>query len=93
MVAQTEQQAMARLTGLATVVASTVMTHHREDSSAEKCDEILATPKGSRPDPSEYLSQGYIHNHLEKFADGATRFMPESNLEKYGLPNETAPHS
>ncbi|OBI53719.1 hypothetical protein [Mycobacterium sp. E796] len=63
---------------------------HGEDQSsdgmsAEKRDEIIATPKGSRPDPSEYLSPEYIHNHLEKFADGATRFMPESNLEKYGI--------
>jgi hypothetical protein len=53
--------------------------------SAEKVDEILGTPKGSRPDPSEYLSSQYIHDHLEKFTDGATRFMPESNLEKYGI--------
>ncbi|WP_197503833.1 hypothetical protein [Mycobacterium sp. 852002-30065_SCH5024008] len=53
--------------------------------SAEKRHEILAMPKGSRPDPSEYLSPKYIHNHLEKFSDGATRFMPQTNLEKYGI--------
>lgn len=63
---------------------------HGEDQSsdglsAEKRDEIIATPKGSRPDPSEYLSPEYIHNHLDKFTDGATRFMPESNFEKYGI--------
>lgn len=53
--------------------------------SAEKRAEILATEKGSRPDPSEYLSPEYIAHHLDQFKDGATRFMPQSNLEKYGI--------
>lgn len=56
-----------------------------EELSPEKRDEIIATPKGSRPDPSEYLSPEYIDRHLEKFNEGATRFMPQSNLEKYGI--------
>lgn len=51
----------------------------------EKRDEILAAPKGSRPDPSEYLPPDYIRQHLEKFHEGVTRFMPESNLDKYGI--------
>lgn len=63
---------------------------HGDDGSgdgltAEKRDEIIAMPKGARPDPSEYLSSQYIESHLQKFSDGATRFMPESNLEKYGI--------
>lgn len=53
--------------------------------TAEKRDEIIAMPKGDRPEPSEYLSSEYIQEHLQKFNDGATRFMPESNLEKYGI--------
>jgi hypothetical protein len=53
--------------------------------SAEKRDEIMAMPKGSRPDPSDYLAPEYIESHLEKFSNGATRFMAESNLEKYGI--------
>lgn len=56
-----------------------------EGLTAEKRDEIIAIPKGSRPDPSEYLSPRYIENHLQKFHDGVTRFMPQSNLEKYGI--------
>src|SRR6185437_9906979 len=51
----------------------------------EKRDEILATPKGGRPDPSEYLSREYIEQHLDQFHEGVTRFMPESNLDKYGI--------
>lgn len=63
---------------------------HGDDGSAngltaERRDEIIAMPKGTRPDPSEYLSPKYIDSHLQKFSDGATRFMPESNLEKYGI--------
>ncbi|WAJ42973.1 hypothetical protein OK015_17145 [Mycobacterium sp. Aquia_216] len=56
-----------------------------EGLSAQQRDEIIATPKGSRPDPSEYLSQEYIRSHLNKFTEGASRFMPETNLEKYGI--------
>lgn len=51
----------------------------------EKRDEILAMEHGTRPDPAEYLPQDYIDRHLAKFDDGATRFMPESNFDKYGL--------
>jgi RHS repeat-associated protein len=55
-----------------------------EPSQAKK-DEIRAIPKGERPDPSEYLSQDYISDHLSQFQDGASRFMTQSNLEKYGI--------
>ncbi|WP_277831156.1 WXG100-like domain-containing protein [Speluncibacter jeojiensis] len=53
--------------------------------SAEKQDAIIAMEKGTRPNPSEYLSPDYINSHLAKFDDGASRFMPQSNLEKYGI--------
>jgi hypothetical protein len=63
---------------------------HQHDASStglssEKRDEIISTPKGTRPDPSDYLSPEYIKSHLDKFTDGATRFVPESNLDKYGI--------
>jgi hypothetical protein len=63
---------------------------HRDDGpadglTAEKRDEIIAMPKGARPDPSEYLPSQYIESQLNKFNDGATRFMPERNFEKYGI--------
>ncbi len=48
-------------------------------------DEIVATEKGSRPDPSEYLPPAYIDKHLEQFDNGAARFMPEGNLNRYGI--------
>lgn len=48
-------------------------------------DKIVATPKGSRPDPSSYLPADYIEGHLAKFDRGATRFMTRGNLDKYGI--------
>jgi len=53
--------------------------------SQTKKDEISAIPKGERPNPSEYLSQDYIADHLSHFQDGASRFMTKTNLEKYGI--------
>ena len=47
-------------------------------------DEISALPKGSRPDPSEYLPAQYISDHLALFEGGATRFQLKSGLDKYG---------
>lgn len=48
-------------------------------------EQILSTEKGKRPDPSTYLSPEYIRQHLEQFDDGATRFMTQTNLDKYGV--------
>lgn len=53
--------------------------------SQEAQDRITAIDKGSRPDPSTYLSPEYIDQHLHRFDDGATRFMTQSNLDKYGI--------
>ncbi|ORV78880.1 hypothetical protein [Mycobacteroides immunogenum] len=53
--------------------------------SAEVRDHVLSLEKGSRPDPSDYLPREYIDHHLSQFSDGASRFMPESNLDKYGI--------
>lgn len=51
----------------------------------QKRDEILAIEKGSRPDPAEYLPSDYIQHHLERFDDGATRFMTADNLDAFGI--------
>lgn len=53
--------------------------------SQSKIDEIIATPKGQRPEPSKYLPQNYIDEHLLQFNTGASRFMTKNNLSKYGL--------
>jgi len=54
--------------------------------SKEKVAEILAQEKGTRPDPKDYLPPEYVAEHLAKFeAEGASRFMTKSNLDKYGI--------
>ncbi|WP_026817932.1 hypothetical protein [Arthrobacter castelli] len=79
------------------VANSTDVTSHSESSgddaggaqdsglSASERDRIVAMDKGTRPDPTTYLSPEYISEHLAPFEEGATRFMTESNLEKYGI--------
>lgn len=47
--------------------------------------DILAIPKGSRPDPSEYLTPQFISKHLAQFDKGASRLMSKGNLDKYGI--------
>ncbi|KQX05411.1 MULTISPECIES: hypothetical protein [unclassified Leifsonia] len=48
-------------------------------------DEIISMDKGTRPDPETYLPPEYIRQHLDQFEDGGTRFMTQSNLDKYGI--------
>jgi hypothetical protein len=45
---------------------------------------IVAIPKGSRPDPTTYLYQNYIDNHLAKFNHGAVRFTSRGAFNQYG---------
>ncbi len=46
--------------------------------STNQIDEILATPKGSRPDPKTYLSDEYVKNHHALFDGGAVRIQPST---------------
>jgi hypothetical protein len=41
----------------------------------EKINEIISAPIGERPNPASYLPQEYIDAHLEKFDEGATKFV------------------
>lgn len=47
--------------------------------------EILSTPPGQRPDPAAYMTPEYISQHLALFDEGATKFMKETNFNKYGI--------
>ncbi len=46
-------------------------------------DSITSIPKGSRPDPSTYLSQAYIDTHLAHFDDGASIIMTKEQYITY----------
>lgn len=56
-----------------------------EELNEQQRDDILAMDKGSRPDPADYLSPEYVERHLERFDEGATRFMTADNLEAFGI--------
>jgi len=47
-------------------------------------ERVLAYPKGKRPAPEEYLKITYIVQHLLEFNDGASYFVPQEILQKYG---------
>ncbi|WP_051624356.1 hypothetical protein [Clostridium akagii] len=51
--------------------------------SRPKIDEILSMEKGSRPDPSTYLSKEYIKKHLVQFDDGASIIMTKEQYINY----------
>ncbi len=46
-------------------------------------DDIVNIPKGSRPEPSTYLSQEYIDAHLAQFDDGASIIMTKEQYINY----------
>ena len=56
---------------------------------------ILATAKGERPDPSTYLSQEYIKNHVANFENGVTKIkaVPPKGVEGIGLGTFVMPKS
>ena len=53
--------------------------------TAEQVQEILATPKGERPDPSAYLDKKYICRHLKEFRSGVSFVMGLDNYVMYVL--------
>lgn len=52
-------------------------------------DQIVSTPKGSRPDPSSYLSKDYVDAHLEQFNSGGTKIMAKPPTGTVGPPGGT----
>ncbi|MCF8058650.1 MAG: hypothetical protein K9K67_05095 [Bacteriovoracaceae bacterium] len=54
------------------------------DLGADKFTKIMRLPKNQRPDPTTYLKESYITEHLSKFNEGASRFMRKSIFDRYG---------
>ncbi|MYL47225.1 hypothetical protein GLV94_16390 [Virgibacillus halodenitrificans] len=46
-------------------------------------DEIVSMPKGSRPDPSSYLSTEYIEHHLKQFEKGGSFIMTQKQYIRF----------
>ena len=55
----------------------------------KRLDDIVAMPKGSRPDPATYLSPGYISNQLAKFQGGVTKIKANRPTGTEGPPGGT----
>ena len=51
----------------------------------EKIQEILAIPKGERPDPATYLDKKYMERHLKQFREGVSFVMGLDNYVMYVL--------
>lgn len=49
--------------------------------------EVAGWGKGDRPDPTEYLDKDYIQQHLDQFADGASRIYTSDSLHGWGPGN------
>lgn len=49
--------------------------------------EVVGWGKGDRPDPTEYLDKDYIQQHLDQFADGASRIYVSDSLHTWGPGN------
>ncbi len=47
-------------------------------------NEVISIPKGSRPNPSNYLKWRYRHRHQRNFRRGASFLIPKYILDKYG---------
>lgn len=52
-------------------------------------DEILKTPKYSRPDPATYLEKKYISNHKTQFRNGVTKISYQAPKGYAGPPGGT----
>ena len=50
---------------------------------------VLDLPKGSRPNPSTYLDQSYINNHITQFNGGVTKFSSNIPAGSVGPPSGT----
>ena len=57
----------------------------KEGVNQRKIEEILATPKGNRPDPETYLSKQYVANHLSYFRDGVTKIKSQRPIGTEGV--------
>lgn len=52
-------------------------------------DDIIKAPKGQRPNPSTYLSQEYIDQHLDLFRGGVIKFYAKAPTGAVGPPDGT----
>ncbi len=70
---------------VASISSETIVTDSIPFINGWSKTKILATAKGLRPKPTEYLSEAYIFNYEDAFLQsGASYLVPKSVLDKYG---------
>jgi hypothetical protein len=83
LIAKSEGKAICPTTGKI-IEADVVAAAKRTGIPPGKMQEIIDTPKASRPDPDTYMPKERIAKHLDQFDQGGSRFMLKGNLDKYG---------
>lgn len=77
------------LRGTGTLVDNTDDLIRSAGLTQKQINDIINIPKGQRPDPSTYLSQEYIDQHLNMFRNGVTKFYAKSPTGTVGPPDGT----
>lgn len=57
----------------------------KEGLTQSKTNEILNAADGNRPNPTTYLSQQYIKNHLSYFQNGVTKIKSKAPVDTEGI--------
>lgn len=77
------------LLGTGTLVDDTDELVRSAGLTQKQINDIINIPKGQRPDPSTYLSQEYIAQHLNMFRTGVTKFYAKTPTGTVGPPDGT----
>ena len=68
-------------------VDNTIKGGLKSGLTQSQIDDIVNIPKGSRPEPSTYLSQDYIDTHLAQFDDGVSVIQTDWAYSRYSETN------
>jgi len=77
------------LRGTGTLVDDTDGLVRSAGLTQKQINDIINIPKGQRPNPSTYLSQEYIDQHLNMFRTGVTKFYAKTPTGTVGPPDGT----
>ena len=80
-----EKASAENAAGNGTAISSEWKWMGKAPLTAEQIQEILAIPKGERPDPATYLDKKYMKRHLNQFRDGVSFVMGLDNYVMYVL--------
>ncbi len=65
------------------VQGARIDNNFNRDGAQYNVDEILAKPKGERPDPTTYLTPRQVDAHAREFSQGASNLVPNGAFQTY----------